>query len=31
VISLLAEHPETSARETFRLPYRTDVYWCERV
>jgi SAM-dependent methyltransferase len=31
VISLLAEHPETRARETFRLPYRTDVYWCERV
>lgn len=28
---LLAEHPETRARETFRLPYRTDVYWCERV
>jgi SAM-dependent methyltransferase len=28
---LLAEHPETRGRETFRLPYRTDVYWCERV
>ena len=28
---LLAEHPETRARETFRLPYRTDVYWCERI
>jgi ubiquinone/menaquinone biosynthesis C-methylase UbiE len=28
---LLAEHPDTRARETFCLPYRTDVYWCERV
>jgi ubiquinone/menaquinone biosynthesis C-methylase UbiE len=28
---LLALHPDTRARETFCLPYRTDVYWCERV
>ncbi|MGI8606668.1 MAG: class I SAM-dependent methyltransferase [Gaiellaceae bacterium] len=28
---LLAEHPETRGRETIRLPYRTDVYWCGRV
>lgn len=28
---LLAEHPETRARERIRLPYRTNVYWCERV
>jgi SAM-dependent methyltransferase len=27
---LLAEHPDTRAREKFCLPYRTDVYWCER-
>lgn len=30
VRQLLAEHPATRARETFRVPYRTDVYWCER-
>ncbi len=27
---LLAEHPETRDRETVRLRYRTDVFWCER-
>jgi SAM-dependent methyltransferase len=27
---LLADHPETRGRETIRLPYRTDVYWCQR-
>ena len=30
VRQLLAEHPATRARETFRVPYHTDVYWCER-
>ena len=30
VRQLLAEHPATRGRETFRVPYRTDVYWCER-
>jgi SAM-dependent methyltransferase len=30
VRQLLAEHPATRAQETFRVPYRTDVYWCER-
>jgi len=28
---LLAEHPQTRGRGTMRLPYCTDVYWCERV
>jgi len=28
---LLAEHPDTRGRETFRLPYHTDVYWCKSV
>jgi SAM-dependent methyltransferase len=27
---LLAQHPETRTQQTFRVPYRTDVYWCER-
>src|SRR3954454_23579617 len=31
VRTLLATHPETKGRTTFELPYRTGVYWCERV
>ena len=31
VRELLAEDPETRGRATVLLPYRTDVYWCERV
>ena len=31
VRELLAEDPETCGRTTVVLPYRTDVYWCERV
>jgi SAM-dependent methyltransferase len=30
VRQLLAEHPATRGGESFRVPYRTDVYWCER-
>jgi SAM-dependent methyltransferase len=30
VRTLLATHPETQGRTTFRLPYRTGVYWCEK-
>lgn len=28
---LLATHPETRGRSTFPLPYRTGVYWCDRL
>ena len=28
---LLATHPETAGRSTFELPYRTGVYWTERI
>jgi SAM-dependent methyltransferase len=31
VRTLLATHPETKGRTTFELPYRTGVYWCERL
>lgn len=31
VRTLLAEHPATHGRETFRVPYRTEIYWCERL
>jgi hypothetical protein len=31
VRTLLATHPETKGRSTFELPYRTGVYWCERL
>jgi hypothetical protein len=31
VRELLAEDPEIRGRATVVLPYRTDVYWCERV
>ena len=31
VRGLLAEHPDTRDRETFRVPYRTEIYWCERI
>ena len=31
VRGLLAEHPDTRGRETFRVPYRTEIYWCERI
>jgi SAM-dependent methyltransferase len=31
VRTLLATHPETKGHTTFELPYRTGVYWCERV
>ena len=27
---LLAEHPDTRAREELRIPYRVDCYWSER-
>jgi SAM-dependent methyltransferase len=30
VREFLAEQPETRGRTTIILPYRTDVYWCER-
>jgi hypothetical protein len=30
VRTLLAEDPATRGRSTIVLPYRTDVYWCER-
>ena len=28
---LLATHPETAGRSTFELPYRTGIYWTERI
>jgi SAM-dependent methyltransferase len=31
VRTLLATHPQTKGRTTFELPYRTGVYWCERI
>jgi SAM-dependent methyltransferase len=31
VRQLLATHPQTKGRTTFELPYRTGVYWCERL
>ena len=31
VRTLLGTHPETKGRTTFELPYRTGVYWCERI
>jgi ubiquinone/menaquinone biosynthesis C-methylase UbiE len=31
VRQLLATHPDTQGRSTFELPYRTGVYWCERL
>ena len=31
VRKLLATHPETKGRSSFELPYRTGVYWCERL
>jgi len=31
VRTLLVTHPETKGRSTFELPYRTGVYWCERL
>src|SRR6185369_2396402 len=31
VRKLLATHPETKGRSAFELPYRTGVYWCERL
>jgi ubiquinone/menaquinone biosynthesis C-methylase UbiE len=31
VRQLLATHPDTQGKSTFDLPYRTGVYWCERV
>ena len=29
--ALLTTHPQTKGRTTFELPYRTGVYWCERI
>ncbi|MGZ5279037.1 MAG: methyltransferase domain-containing protein [Pseudobdellovibrionaceae bacterium] len=29
VRELIQNHPETKDRPEIRLPYRTDVYWCE--
>lgn len=31
VRALLAEDPETRGRAVLAVPYRTDVFWCERV
>jgi hypothetical protein len=31
VRTLLATHPQTRGRTTFPIPYRTGVYWCERL
>ena len=31
VRSLLAGDPATRGRERVELPYRTDVFWCERL
>jgi SAM-dependent methyltransferase len=31
VRTLLATHPQTRGRKVFPMPYRTGVYWCERV
>jgi len=31
VRSLLETHIQTSGRATLDLPYRTDVFWCERI
>ncbi len=31
VRDLLSTHPHAAGREEILMPYRTDVYWCERV
>lgn len=31
VRELLHTHPQTRGRTTFTLPYRTEVFWCERI
>lgn len=31
VSNLVQLHPETKDRSEVRLPYRTDVYWCEKI
>ena len=31
VKQLLSTHPATSGKLTFELPYRTDIYWCEKI
>jgi hypothetical protein len=31
VRNLVQLHPETKDRSEVRLPYRTDVYWCEKI
>ncbi len=31
VRELLSTHPHAAGREEIRMPYRTDVFWCERV
>jgi ubiquinone/menaquinone biosynthesis C-methylase UbiE len=31
VRTLLGTHPETRGRTVFPIPYRTGVYWCERI
>lgn len=29
--SLVQAHPETENHPQIKLPYRTDVYWCEKL
>jgi SAM-dependent methyltransferase len=31
VREILATHPDTAGRTELRIPYRVDVYWCERL
>lgn len=31
VRNLVSTHPETKGRTEVKLPYRTDVYWCEKL
>lgn len=31
VRELLSTHPHAAGREEIWMPYRTDVFWCERV
>jgi SAM-dependent methyltransferase len=31
VRTVLATHPDATGRDELRIPYRVDVYWCERV
>ncbi len=31
VRNLVQSHPDTKSRSEVKLPYRTDVYWCEKI